>query len=453
MTDSLIELKINSIFPKRRRCAVACEKLLRDIPGKRKVYQGSFEGQAVVIKVYEDRFGAKQRLKKEWQGIEKLHNRDMNSPSLHFYGQGQHGQWCMVTEYLNNSVSAIEIFRNSKSIQEKIDVLEMIFKKLAKLHNTGVIQKDLHLGNFLVAAEKVYAIDAAKMTFGHGPVSKRRSLMQLGIISSYMKDELKSRLPELLEKYAQVRKCLISSEEQIDIEKYARQHLRAEIRRQLRKNLRTSSRHIKLWYNFTKAVFDKTFYNKLNAPYLMDEIDRLMEDGQVIKRGNTCFVSRIKCGGKDVVVKRYNHKSLFHSLRITLKRSRARKSWLNAHHLIMLDVDTPKPLAYIVKFKGPIIWESYIFTEYIEGRKFAEILTNKHISEEMLANFKNAISSVLKKLHDYRITHGDVKASNVIVADDKIYLTDLDAMRCHWTGPVFTHRKKGDLERLELDEQ
>ena len=99
-----------------------------------------------------------------------------------------------------------------------------------------------------------------------------------------------------------------------------------------------------------------------------------MDVGQILKRGNTCYVSRIKLGGCDVVVKRYNHKGFIHSLRHTLKRSRASRSWLHAHRLQILKIAGPAPLAYIEHRRGMLVWKSYFVAEYIAGEKLDDFL-------------------------------------------------------------------------------
>ena len=86
--------------------------------------------------------------------------------------------------------------------------------------------------------------------------------------------------------------------------------------------------------------------------------------------------------GKDIVVKRYNHKGFIHSLRHTIKNSRARRGWLHGHRLGMLGIATPKPLAYIEQLKEKLIWKSYLVTEYVEGQKLYDFLQNSNTTKE-----------------------------------------------------------------------
>ena len=84
---------------------------------------------------------------------------------------------------------------------------------------------------------------------------------------------------------------------------------------------------------------------------------------KALKNGNTYFVSRINLAGREIVVKRYNHKEVIHSVRQTIKRSRARRGWLHEHRLRMLNIATPRPLAYIESRRGMVVWKSYLVTQ------------------------------------------------------------------------------------------
>ena len=80
--------------------------------------------------------------------------------------------------------------------------------------------------------------------------------------------------------------------------------------------------------------------------------------------------------GKDVVIRRYNHKGLLHSLLYTIKKSGAYRAWLNAHRLEMLDLATPKPLAYVEQRTVLLLWKSYFINEYIDGQNVFHLIRN-----------------------------------------------------------------------------
>ena len=144
--------------------------------------------------------------------------------------------------------------------------------------------------------------------------------------------------------------------------KYLSLHKKTGIKNGLKKCLRTNKRELKIKSGKYVALFSRVFCAEAGAFDFIEQIDELMDNGQILKDGNTCYVSRINWNGKDVVVKRYNNKGYIHCIRHTIKRSRARRAWLNGHRLGMLQIPTPRPLAYIEERRGLLVCNSYIIT-------------------------------------------------------------------------------------------
>jgi len=201
--------------------------------------------------------------------------------------------------------------------------------------------------------------------------------------------------------------------------------------------------------NGMAAVFDKTFYENLDTIHFLSKIDGLMETGQILKSRPTSFLSCINVNGSDIVIKRYNHKGLWHSIRQSLRTSRAKRSWLHGHRLAMLGVNTPKPLAYIEKHIGPVLWKSYVLTVHVRGHNLADELGDSNISEQKKQDLHRQIRELMTTLHNNRITHGDFKPTNFVIAQNNVYVTDLDAMKVHYCGLLLRKRCSKDIRRLE----
>jgi serine/threonine protein kinase len=99
-----------------------------------------------------------------------------------------------------------------------------------------------------------------------------------------------------------------------------------------------------------------------------------------------------------------------------------------------LQIPTPKPLAYIEQHKGPLVWKSYLVTKYIKGRNFSDFLRDEKVGEKERSAVTQQIMDLLNHLGQYRITHGDLKHTNILITDNGPVLTDLDAMRVHKLG-------------------
>lgn len=218
--------------------------------------------------------------------------------------------------------------------------------------------------------------------------------------------------------------------------------------RGLKSYLPTRARRLRTETGVYVAEFDRGFCAGIDQRDLIGQIDALLHTGQVIKDGDTCHVSRLVWNYKDVVVKRYNHQGIIHSLRHTIKRSRARKAWSHAHRLEALKVATPKPVAYIEHRKGLLVWQSYLVTEYVEGKMLYTFIRDDKVAERDRLDAIAQVVDLLNKLWKYRITHGDLKHTNVLIAERGPILTDLDAMIVHRWKWLYRNKQKKDVERF-----
>ena len=199
------------------------------------------------------------------------------------------------------------------------------------------------------------------------------------------------------------------------------------------------------------AVFDRSFCRDAEPIDFITHIDALMDAGHILKNGNTCYVSRIPFDGMDVVVKRYNHKGLIHSLRHTVKRSRARRGWLHAHQFGMRGILTPKPLAYIERRKGLLIWNSYLVTQYTEGPSLYHFLHDENLDPEQRTSMMQQVKNLLDQLAQYRITHGDLKHTNILITHNGPTLTDLDSVQFHKCNWMYRIKSAKDRENFEWE--
>ncbi|MFQ5772535.1 MAG: hypothetical protein ACE5HX_18505, partial [bacterium] len=62
------------------------------------------------------------------------------------------------------------------------------------------------------------------------------------------------------------------------------------------------------------------------------------------------------------------------------------------------------------------------------------------------------IAELLERLGKYRISHGDLKHSNILVTDNGPMITDLDGMKVHKWIWMYKVRKAKDLANLQIDD-
>lgn len=448
MAELPFQLSIKRACPENQLERLLCTALLRVIPSRREVYDALWGNSSVIAKVFSHKISARRHLKREWRGLNLLASRGLSAPKPLFYGRTEDRRWAVVVEKIADSSTVLDVFQKTPDPNKKLNLLVLVCKELAKQHTKGVLQKDLHLGNFLLGNDKVFALDVGQMQFMHRKAGRKNSISQLAMLASYVPDSNTQSITTLCEEYFKARGWRMGKSDQITFQKQLAVHRKRSLRKGLKKCLRTSKRHLRIKTNRYIAMFDKVFCQETKPLGFIEQIDILMDEGQILKNGNTCYVSRLIWQGQDVVVKRYNHKGFIHSLRHTIKKSRARRGWLQGHRLGILDIATPKPLAYIEQLKKKFVWKSYLVTEYVEGQKLYDLLQNSNITKEQRLMIIHQINELLDKMGKYHITHGDLKHTNILVTNNGLVLTDLDGMKVHkWRWTYKSSRTK-DLQRF-----
>ena len=176
-------------FAEKQTETLTCTALLRVIAGTREVYEAAWNGRGVIVKVFLHKFSANRHLKREWRGLSLLRQRQLSSPEPLFFGKTKNGQRAMVVEKILDSSTVLDVFNKTTNTAEKLALLVLVCKELAKQHSKGVLQKDLHLGNFLLKEGKIFTIDPTQMRFSSGEIGKKKSLSQVA--------ELANNLPGL----------------------------------------------------------------------------------------------------------------------------------------------------------------------------------------------------------------------------------------------------------------
>jgi tRNA A-37 threonylcarbamoyl transferase component Bud32 len=431
--------------------SLLCTGLFRAVPGRREIYDAVWKDTGVVVKVFSHKIKARLHFKRELKGLNQMQKRGLSSSRPLFSGKTNDGRWAIVLEKIVDSATVLDVLSETADERTELDLLVRVCRELAKQHDKGILQKDLHLENFLLADGQLYSVDPSQMVFLPDQVSRKKSISQLALLVLNLPSGDIQSIKTIRETYFKARGWNFEKSDEASLEKQMTLHRKRGLRRGLKKCLRTSTRFLRIRNSGTVAVFDRDFCRGANPLDFAERIDTLISEGQVLKNGNTCHVSRLTWNGEDVVVKRYNHKGFIHSLRYTIKRSRARTGWLHAHRLEMLKVSTPKPLAYIERRKGFLVWKSYLVTRYIEGQKLYDFLRDENVTQERRLTTSQHVKNLLDEMGKHRITHGDFKNSNILITKTGPVLIDLDGMKVHKWGWSYKVQKAKDLKRLARD--
>jgi tRNA A-37 threonylcarbamoyl transferase component Bud32 len=135
------------------------------------------------------------------------------------------------------------------------------------------------------------------------------------------------------------------------------------------------------------------------------------------------------------------------------------KVWRAGYGLEVMDIPTPKVIAMIEKKSGPILLESFILTEWTEEGVGLDDFWNERSGPNSPAPLnrverialRKKVAEIFRRLHDLRISHGDLKGRNVLLdprspAPFSPQFVDLDAIRF---SPIrFKRSRINDLSRL-----
>jgi tRNA A-37 threonylcarbamoyl transferase component Bud32 len=213
-------------------------------------------------------------------------------------------------------------------------------------------------------------------------------------------------------------------------------------------DLQATGEHYKVRTPRVRGTFVSSFCRPEAAEQFVGRLDDLIAAGDIIKDGLSATISRVSWLGHNIVIKRYNNQGFVHSLRHMLKGSRARRVWLYGHLLDDIAVATPPPLACIEVYWHHLLASSYIVTAYINAANLHHFVRDKNTSAAVLREVLIKVAGFLDTMARHGITHGDLKHSNILVADSGPVFTDLDSLMIHRFDITRRRWRQRDIDRF-----
>lgn len=402
-------------------------RLLRLLPSRRLSGAAIWNGRPVFAKLFVDR-AARRYGERERDGLAALQAKGLPTPELlAAFPLGEDG-YLVLSEFI---VSARALDDDLPTPEEPAAMLAA-FALLGRLHAAGLVHEDLHLGNFLYHGGGLCLIDGD----GVRPAAGGRLDENLALLLSQLPPAWSSLRAELLEAYGR----------SVDIRRLEPAVVAVRERRLrhfLDKTLRNCTQFAVHKDSQRFAVVLREQEEALAA--ILVDPDAALAAGELCKAGGTATVGRAEAGGRPLVIKRYNLKHWRHALSRAWRPSRAWHSWLAAHRLIFCGIATPRPLALVEERFGPLRGRAFLLTEYCGGKNLLETLAP---DSEPPPVQKQALAGLFEALCVMRITHGDLKATNLLWDDGSVVLIDLDAMVRHRTESGFRRAWRRDRARL-----
>lgn len=428
------ELKIN-------KATYHCTQILRLLPGKRLVVRAQdTNGQQLVIKIFVKKKKGERELVREKRGYQLAKQVGVNVPELIFASKNE-PKYCAI---------AYQYLENAKPFSNTIETLTEHGNELlyitAVLHNFGVVHNDFHLENILIEEENLYLIDLASISNkqNNKSLDKHTSLANLAVLVVQFRPKEQQILINQLQRYYQERNWQFEEEEKIKFDIYVDKAWQKRKINHLHKCFRNCTMTVYKKTFSQQYGFCRSFFEKIDENFIKD-IDKLVSNGQILKAGNSATVTQVNYAGKKLVIKRYNIKSIWHFLNRCYRPSRAAISWRNGILLQLLGIATPNPLGFIENRCGWFRKTAYLVCEQSDGQEMSSVFKERMPTENELAQLKD-IFGTLKK---YRISHGDLKATNFLIKKKgEVQLIDLDAMYEHNNNERFQRSLAEDKYRF-----
>lgn len=196
------------------------------------------------------------------------------------------------------------------------------------------------------------------------------------------------------------------------------------------------------------GIISADFCSQSETAKFLAVINQAMTEGRLIKDDKAARIVRTIWHGRDIVIKRYNSRSPFRIIGNFIKGSRAKRTWFFSHLLTSIGLATAKPFAYLEERRFGLTIRSYIIMEHVKGPCLHHMLRQTDSVNNQSREALNAVRDMLDTMARHRLSHGDMKHSNIILTSKGPVIIDLDAMKIY-RMPMLAARAAGkDIRRF-----
>ncbi len=414
-----------------------CVAVLRHLPGKRLVLQLQRDSLTVLCKL----FFEGRDYHRELRGYGYLERAGITTPGVRRHGVLAEGG--SIIEYQFIAGRNLEQHNTELPLTPDSPILHGVVETLADMHQHGLRQTDIHLGNFLFYRDAIYVVDTAAIRRSRAPLRARPAVTNFADLLGQFKPGQMDTLQPLIRCYEKHSPGVSLAPEAVSSavskKRAARwRHYRRKLTRVCTEfNCQQTPRRFSVWRR------------DLETPSLdrvLHDLDRTMEQGSYLKQGNTATVAEVEIDGQARVIKRYNIKNWRHFLSRCWRRSRGWRSWHNAHYLLFNGLRTPQPVALVEERFGPLRGRAFFLCDYVAGDSLKPVLQTA--PPELRQQLVSAFAEIVSRLYRAGISHGDMKADNFIVGSAGITIIDLDPMQHHRSRPSLEAALRKDMCRF-----
>jgi len=341
------------------------------------------------------------------------------------------------TQSLHCFLQNLHIMPVADSTQVRQHLARELGSLLGRIHQAGILHRDLHSGNLLVRHDPdqgfaLYLIDLNAVHVG-APLNWRQSLENLAMLNRWFffrstrADRLRFWNAYVASRQTFVEdpghgKDLVRAVEQCTLD--STHELCGHFERRCLKTNRyfrkIAGRHAR---GHVVADLDAADWKRLLAD--PDEPFR-REGAKLYKDSNSSTVTEIdvRLGGQvhRVIYKRFRVNRWTNPLAALVRPSAALRSWVAGQALMHRSLPTPRPLMLLHRRRFGLDWEGYLMTEKIdEAQDLNEFLVSLSRLDPAAARAHlrqriDDIARVMRELHRWQFSNRDPKAANWLIA-------------------------------------
>ncbi|MDR3479056.1 MAG: lipopolysaccharide kinase InaA family protein [Gammaproteobacteria bacterium] len=429
-----------------------CREIARIMPGKRLVAFGSWDDKSVVAKLFYEPRKALRHQMRDARGIKALLASGVLTPPIYFQGRSKDKRiQVLIFEHIHGR-SLDNAWQEKNNLEEINALMHAVIIELATQHVLGILQHDLHFKNFIIRKKNIFMLDGGDIDIFVRPLTKKESLDNLGLFFAQFGMGTETLQSELFLTYARSRGWLVKDRDLALLKNKVnswQQHRLSEFKKKL---MRNCSAFVRLDSYNTVTMYDRDYESsELLACLKNPDVIFSANDTEILKDGRSATVAKVYLDGRAMVMKRYNVKDSKHWLRRCLRPTRAATGWRLAQCLRLMGIATAKPVAFVEKSFLGLRGRSYLLMDYVHGKHLGEYIADHRQDSDAIADIAQKVISLFESLAQMRITHGDLKMTNILVENHKPIFIDLDGMQEHSTSWLFKRTLRREISRFMMN--
>lgn len=409
---------------------------LRVIPNKRVTAKGEWQNHQVITKVFFSQRKAAYYAERDRAGINELLRAGIATPILYYAGETQlKNVHVLILEYIDEAQPLSKLWEEAIESNAQLRILIKTIRLIGRQHDAGLEQQDMHADNFLFKKSRLYSLDGdgiKKITRRKSGLRARRGLNNLAALIAKMSFVHDINLQQAFMVYCNFRHIRPSKWLFSRFNRYVTKHAKESCKEVLKKTLRECSRYVKKSSLTVRAIWSRE-EKKIDLFQLFPVLEKRVNQRPPAEE--IAFNKRFSCiklpESQPLMVKHYKPRHFLEGFLTIFGISKAKKAWVNSHHLDLLRVPGVGSLALCEKGFFPWYGKTYLISKFIDGIPLDKFVAMNEKNHEKIADLFNSIASITDRLARSQITYGNMNASNFLVTDKGVLLTNFDRVKQH----------------------